>query len=314
MKIHDRAWEGFKVVILSNEPMSAMRIEQAIAAAAPAVEVQLSSFESYDEAFHYCKEQKDVGFFFLHEKCGEQSFSNVFRELAKQSQGHGIPAFATILYDGVENAFNEKLVGKNANFLDYVDTVEVLDPEKTAPFLERTWGQLEVAFEDQVFSRNLQASLSASAEAVLGSAGLHFSLRLTNNLLGNANVTWLENLATKWSLVLSTVQESMPVVLKPHPVLQYFIEMCKVEISLNEENLQTFLQSKTSICGKIAVITAYLNEHRKQGTLDQQLDLISSWNRPGGAVLIRQIAKNKSRIISFQESVADVVAFGGSHG
>lgn len=314
MKIHDRAWEGFKVVVLSNEPLSAMRIEQAIAAASPATEIQLSSFETYDEAYHFCKAEKDVGFFFLHEKCGENSFANVFRELAKCYHGHGIPAFATILYDGTGNAFNEKMIGKNPSFLDYMKAEDILDPQKTSLILEQTWNQLETAFEDQVFSKNLQASLSASAEEYLGAEGLHFSLRLTNNLLGNANVTWLENIAIKWSLVLSTVQQNMPVVLKPHPVLQYCIEMCKTNEVLSEQNLLSFMQSKSSLCVKISGLVTYLNENRKQGSLERQLDLISSWNRPGAPALVRQISKNKSRILSFQDGHEDLVAAGGSNG
>ena len=196
-------------------------MEQAIAGTNPSIEVQLSSFESYDEAFQFCKSQQDVGFFLIHENSSQASFQIIFRELGSTYKNHDLPAFAAILYSGTTNSFTEKTVGKNFQLLDYVDVESILNSEKTHETLQNLWTLYANAFEESVLPKGLQRSITSSiVEEELGVDGVHFLMRLQMNLVSDLNVSWLESVGIKWSPFLRVVDERVLAMLRDQQLLE----------------------------------------------------------------------------------------------
>jgi hypothetical protein len=310
MGLHERAWEGLKVVILAKKPMMAMRLEQAIATASPATEVQLSSFESYEQAYTFCKHQKDVGLIFVHENAGDSPFLSVFRELAAHYDNSGLPAFGVVLFDQEPSGFAEKAIGKNPHLLDYISTSSFFDDGKVHETLRAIWSQYVTTFEEQVLPRALQSSLLAVAEEKLGAEGIHFLLRLTTNLLSDVNISWLENVAATWAPFLSVVRTSAPAVLTPHEHLTRFIELCQGEPVRDIKTLSVFLQGKAPLCKKVTHLASYLEDQRKRGTLEEQLRELAKLSKPGAPKLVRHLAKNIDRILEFQLDAGRLVASG----
>jgi hypothetical protein len=310
MGIHDRAWDGIKMVVLANQPLQAMRLEQAIASASPATEVRLSSFEEYAQAFQFCKEQKDVGFLFVHEQCGEASFLSAFRELAGLYSNYGALAYGVVLYDGEPNSFAEKSVGKNPQLLDYLPASSLLDESRTLDALGGIWDQYIGAFESAVLPKALQSSLIAVAEEQMGPDGVNFVSRLSTNLLSDLNVSWLESVAIRWSPLLAAVLENSPAILKNHDLLTHFVEMCQAPDRVPENDLLAFLGGKASLPIKVRALAGSLDEHRRAGSLAAQLRLIESANKPGAPKLVRHVAKNIDRILAFQADANNLRAIG----
>lgn len=310
MGTHDRAWEGFKIVILANQPLQAMKIEQAIAMASPGTEVQLSSFEKYDQAYEFCKSQKDIGFLLVHENCGETSFLSAFRELATLYDNFDAPAYGVVLYDGEPNSFSEKSVGKNPLLLDYLPTPSLLDENRTSDTLNTIWDLYIGAFEQTVIPKALQDSIISVAEEKVGIDGVHFTSRLLVNLLSDLNVSWMESAAIKWSLMLEAVRELTPAVLKSHGLLNHFIELCEHPIPTDCEGIFQLLSGKEPLAKKVRTLALYLETHRQNRTLEDQLQLISAASKPGAPKLVRHIAKNSDRILSFQLDAINIRALG----
>jgi hypothetical protein len=310
MGTHDRAWEGFKIVVLAQEPLQAMRLEQSIAAASPGAEVQLSSFETYDEAYQFCKEQKNVGFFFLHEKCGEASFNNVFRELAAQYSNFDADAYGVILHDGDSNSFAERSVGKNPQLLDYLSTTSILDRNQTFDTIRSVWDRYVEAFEKNVIPKALQNSILSVAEQSMGPSGIHFTSRLLTHLSSDVNISWLESVAIKWSPFLQAVRKDAPAVLKNQNLLNHFVELCDTAKPGDSNELLRFLSGDAPLTQKVVSLANHLEDHRKNGSLENELRLISTSSKPGAPKLIRHIAKNVDRILSFQTDAKNIAVNG----
>jgi hypothetical protein len=103
--------------------------QQTISKVRPSAEVSVASFESYDEIYKFCKTNQDIGFLFIHESCGEESFVSVFRELSGLYTSSGFLCYGTVIHDGTPNPFTERLLAKNNQILDYVSEEKLTNPE-----------------------------------------------------------------------------------------------------------------------------------------------------------------------------------------
>jgi hypothetical protein len=299
MELHDRAWQGFKILILAKTPMLAMKLEQSIASALPAMEVQLYSYETYDQAYQFCKEQQDVGFFFIAEDAVDAPFSSVFRELAKQYKTANLPAFGVILHEGEEKAFALKQVGKIEGLLDYLPTSALLERTQTTMAIRGIWEQLINAYENSIFSKNLQNSILSAAEDEIGLDSVHFILRVSANLSSELNLTWVESVASRWGNILAIVDKKYPAILKPHEHLQYLHSNFNKGLVSGQNDLTSLLAASVSPAEKVFALTQWLQELRQNNKLEEGLNSLASLAKPGAPKLIRHIAKNQGRIIEF---------------
>jgi hypothetical protein len=274
-----------------------MKIEQTIAAAFPAMEVQLNSFEEYEEAFQFCKDERDVGFFLISESVSTAPFLSVFRELADLHQGSLTPAFGAIFHENEPQAYSAKLVGKNDTLVDYIPVTDLLDPKKVSFTINSLWASLVEAYQKTVFSKDLQASILSVAESEIGVDAVHFLTRVAANLTSDLNVTWTESIAANWGSILALVSARQPALLKPHERLLAIIDSCGIESSMDETNLVSMLGSKESLIRKTVALAGFLEKSRSEGKLVDSLRSLASRGKPGAPKLIRHVAKNSERIL-----------------
>jgi hypothetical protein len=298
MEIHDRAWEGFRILVLGKTSLLPMQIEQSIASAHPDIEVQLSSFESYDQAFKFCKQEGNVGFFLITEDAADVPFNSAFKELAVHYEKNGFPAFGAILYHGEPNAFSERLVSKTPQLLEYLPTSVLLNPNQVDMTMRQLWQSYVLSFEQKILPKPLQDSLNALAEDRLGVESFHFISRLTNNLSSELNLSWLENVALKWAYVLEAVEESAPAVLRPSPHLRSLLQLCKGPSigNITSDNLG----SQIPLSKKVFALAKELDLARTQGKLGKILDGAASLAKPGAPKLLRHLQKHKNTILTFE--------------
>jgi hypothetical protein len=299
MNLHDRNWEGTGVVILGGAPLMPARIEQSIAAAMPGVEVQLSSFESYDQAYKYCKDNKNVGFLLINENCGDSSFLSTFRELSNHYLSQELPCFGAILYESEPKPLSERLVSKNPAILDYLSIDALINENTVASTMRHLWDQYVCAFESTVLPKQLQDSLIAIAEDVYGVDGVCFLLRTGENLLSDLNTSWLEYVAAKWAPLLIAVEKSTPSVLKPHKSIKYLQELAMPLNVCGIDDVIKVLLGKTPIYQKMTTLLCYLNTQRENGALKDSLDKIAALNKPGAPKLVKHVTSNRERLLRF---------------
>lgn len=311
MKYHDRAWEGFRIAILGSKPLIPMQLEQAIATALPTMEVQISSFENYDQAYAFCKEQQDVGILFISDDLPGASFQSIFRELSELYKKSGLPAFGVITFEKQPLPFNEKAVAKHQQLLDYISTSSILESTKTASTIDNIWNQFVERFEKLVLPEALQISFKSSASAHIGSEAVAFLERLTTNIASELNISWLEDIAIKWAPILSTVKNVSPEFITPHRYLSHFIQISDIGIPTNRSDLLDLLGKDLPLTKKAFALTAFLEIARKSGNLASALNEISAGANNRSVKLVKHIAKNKDRILQFaHEAESSIGAFG----
>jgi hypothetical protein len=230
--------------------------------------------------------------------------------LAAQYDNFGVPAYGMILYDGEPNSFAERSIGKNPQLLDYLHTSSILDQDRTAATLRTIWDQYIGVFENQIIPKALQDSILSVAEEKMGLDGVHFISRLLVNLMSDINISWLESVAIKWSPFLEVVHTEAPAVLKQHHLLNNFVELCDVQPTNDSQEVISFIGGKGSLPKKVNLLAKYFDSHRRGGSLEEQLRLISNLNKPGAPKLIRHIGKNADRILEFQFDANNLSAMG----
>lgn len=299
MDLHERAWEGFKILIFCQDSL-ALQMRSTIAECTPISKEQIFTFEKYDDAYSFCKEHKDIGLLIVHENSGELPFIDVFRELSKLSDEEGFPTFGIVCYDELENTTNQKITSKISHLLDYIPVSYFTDHASAGPTIENIWEQICSAFEEYVLPQKLQESLSSCAEETLGADGIHFSLRLTNNFLSALDVSWFENVAIKWAPILNEVNKNTPAVIRPHKTLLRLVDICSTDIDINENNFLSFLNESHSNCQKVFALVYFLNDQRKAGKLEETLNLFATNTNSVQSILIAHVLRNKERILAFE--------------
>jgi hypothetical protein len=304
MGMHEKAWSGLSIVIFGRTPLIPMRVEQAIAAAAPALETRTDSFEDYAQAFDHCKEKKSVGFILLHENCGELPIESVFKQLASHYEAKGVPCFGVLLHEGTKSFSGYQAMSREPRLIDYIPASDLLEPANTGETLLRLWHSYAEAFEAILVPEKLQSTLECLVASQLDISSIEFQRRTTTLLTANLNISWVEQVALKWVHVIQALKASGSEALKANQGLE---AMCKLaEFSTQDTDAIAIAQSRKSLCSRTASIVHLLNVARLNGTLPEFLALVSTQSKPGAAALIRHLAMGRSRIIRFSEECKHV--------
>jgi hypothetical protein len=310
MSLHSHAWQGIRIVILGKEPLLPMKIEQSISSLSPFSEVILSSFENYDDAFKFCKNNGDVGFLILSENCGDAPFQSVFRELAKPYEIHGLPCFAVILSNGTSNPYSALAVGKTPKLIDYIPYTDLIDPTKVATTFESLWVKYTLAFENLVLPSPLQQLFISQAEAILGIAVLHFQMRLLTNISAASNISWIESVALKWHPVLTAIEKSTKTLLEKQETLKTLMDITRV-VESGEIDIAAVIRSNAALTNKIVHLSNHLSQHMISGTLEKEIERLALLSKPGAPFLIRHVHKFKDQILAIEKDSTSLKVLNG---
>lgn len=306
MAITEKSWDGLDLMVFARSPGQAMELEQDLAAALPALEVKLESFEIYEDALDFCKNRKNVGFIFMVEDNLNPPVGELFRNLTQPFSNNGWDAFGALVHTSGETLQGNRITRLNNQLIDYVPRSSFMDELECRKQLQTLWQKFVNAFENQFIPQALQETVIATALKSDQFNSLSFYEQTCNLLTSNLNISWREKFALKWyqAIVLANKQE--PAVLAPHVVLQ------KLVTSLRDEKAPTNLlvsrlKDQTIPLGtRVLELVLGLNDAKVQGKLPELLDSFNEYAKPGGPALLRTVAKQRQAIMGFSSKLRAV--------
>jgi len=295
--INERAWSGINIMVFGKTPLLPMKIEQAMAAASPSNEVRIDSFEDYNQAYDFTKNQKNVGLIFIQENSDGPLSADTFKQLAIGYESKGWPCFGVLVHENSKSMMGYLSMQKNKNLISYISSNDLTSPEKTFATLNDVWINFVDAIESNIIPQKLQETLLCLASPILSNDSFIFRTRVTTTLIQNLNISWLEMLALKWQPVVQALGEVNPDALKPNTALTQITSLATVDKA--SQNILSAAKSKIGLVNRISTIVNILDESRIKNTLEIELSSVEIENRPGAAALIKQIGKCKEGILQF---------------
>jgi hypothetical protein len=279
-----------------------MKLEQALAAATPANECKIDSFENYADALDHCKESRSVGFFLVSENVGELPLADVFEQLARPYEAKGFPAFGALLHEAGESFIGHRLLQKSSRVIDYLPSSSLLERSNTGETIDRLWNRFIDSFESSIIPLPLQQTLVSIARARLDDASRNFRDRVSQLLSANLNVSWLDSVALRWAPVVTAVQAMAPDALKPHSMLT---QICaQLDASASTKNIEESIASKAPLASRVSRVCELLDQARMTGSLESELLRIGTQSKPGASALLRHLAAKRERIVRLAGELA----------
>lgn len=277
-----------------------MKMEQSIAKANPANEVRIDSFEDFDQAYDFCKAQKNVGLIMVLENSGDALAADAFKQLGTHYESKGWPCFGVLFHESQKSMMGHLSLQKNKNLLNYYSVEDIIDPHKTFGTLSEIWQSFVVAFETSLIPEKLQETLLSLSQQELSADEYGFRNRLAVLLAQNLNISWMEAIALKWEPVVSVLKESGSKALVPNAALVQIAGLAARDETAGD--LLEAVRSKSSLCSRISTVTGFLEKARAENKLVDVLDRVATEARPGAPALLRQIALSKDRILAIAYS------------
>ncbi len=294
--INERAWSGVNIMIFGQTPLLPMQIEQSIAAASPANEIKIDSFEDYKQAYDFCKNQKTVGLILIEENKDSVLSADTFKELAQHYESKGWPCFGVLVYTNEKSMMGYLSMQKNRNLIAYISAKDFTEPSRVYNTLGEIWSQFVNAFESNVIPQKLQETLLSIVEPVVSHESFNFRSRLSTVLSQGMNVSWIEMVALRWRPVVEAVEKINSNAMKPNQALSQIVAQALPD-NVSSDMVAT-VKANTSLCKRISKLVEILDGARLNGSLANELANIGAIAKPGSPALLRQLSKSKDRIIS----------------
>lgn len=296
MSMHTRAFGEMHFLIYGQDPLVPMKLEQAFAQARPADEIRFDSFENYDQAYDFAKENKNVGLVFMLENCGEMSLTSVLTQLSKQTELQNV-CFGILLHNGEESFKGLRAMKDNNQFIAYYDVNDLLDPDKTQFLLEEIWSKYQEALEKTVIPVALAQTYRSIALLHQGEEDINFTQRLCTLLSSEMNLTWQEGFALRWFPVLRILENDERSLLQANKQLMSFYEIIKPSIKFN--SLLEIANSEIGVAQKVASATTLVSDSARSGQLEQFLSKELKEVSPRSKALLRILKRHQQRILEF---------------
>jgi hypothetical protein len=293
--LHDRAWSGLGLMVYGATPLVPMKLEQAIAAATPANEVRVESFEKYEDAFEHSKSAKNVGFIFLQEDCGGVSALDVFTQLSRPYEANGYPCFGVLIYKSQESFVGYRTLQRCPNLIGYYSLESLLESTALPGLLDDIWSKYIAAFEAHVLPTALQETFIALATEEMPQGSLVFQDRTSLLLSSTLNVSWVENVALRWHPVIKALKVTSPKILAQNATITQIAGLA--DYTGKADDLADIVTSKASLCARISAVTALLDRSRLDGTLSTRIQDLATRSKPGAPAMLRHIVAAKAKII-----------------
>lgn len=306
MNIHERAWDGLDICIVGSTPLVPMQIEQSLSDVSPSNECRIESFESYEEAYGYCKSSKNVGCIFLLEDCGNLPCDSVFRELAKYYEMKGLPCFGVLLHDGDESTTGYSCLARDRRFLDYLPLDSLRSTNLAGSYLKQIWNRYCKGFEEHSFPKVLQRTFTSIAEGVVDSNALHFYVRASNIIQPKLNLSWFNVVSIQWHLVLSTVMDRIPSAIQPHAVIVSLVESSRPDFDWKNLSLEQIARQDSPLQKRFTALLLQLTKCLQEGILKESLIELNTHSRPGAPALIRNVCLLQNQIEQIIASKQDI--------
>ncbi len=297
MAIHVSSWAGIEILVFGNTPTVPMQYELAISEASPSMEIKVSSFERYEDAYDYSKKNSNVGLIILEEKCEPGDALQIFNNLSATYEEQRGPCYGVIIHNESGPSIHglSLLRFSKGKFIDYLPPSDFLDQSKVVGTLQRIWANYTDAFEERL----LPAALRETIEEIIGpleSARCQFANRLSMLFATRLRVSFLEAIAIRLSFLLDPVDEKDP---KLASSLQ---RLTRVRDILGNDwrtlsSLESTASSKIPLASRACALIKHLSESDSELELTSKLEAIRSHVRPGGPGLMKQVSQLSDNIL-----------------
>lgn len=302
--MHTRAFGEMHFLIYGQDPLVPMKLEQTFAQARPSDEIQFDSFENYDQAYDFAKDNKNVGLVFMLENCGEMDLNSVFKQFSKQSENQDV-CFGVLIHNGQESFKGLRAMKDNDQFIAYYDVNDLLDADKAPFLLKEIWEKYQDAYEKLIIPSVMAETYRNLALLHLSEEDLSFRQRCCNLLTGEMNVTWKEGFALKWFPTLEILAKNESDVLNANKALQEIYD--SISSSHSSQNLTEIANSESSIATKITTAVLTLATEASKNNLDAFLNEQLKEVSPRSKAILRTLKKSQARIMEFQESSSSTI-------
>lgn len=296
MALHSNAWSGIEILIFGKDPLGPSRLEESIAAAAPAQELRIHAYENFNEAHTLCKARRTVGFFLLQENSGPHPLGDVFTELAKPYESRGFPAFGFVLHKDEPGLNAVRALRRCSGLLGLLHEASLLDQSRVQTVLKQIWDSYTRAFESTLLPDPLKASLKSLAESTLSPPTQLFADRATELMSAHLNISWLDYVALTWAETLRAVNRSAPLALGPHQVLKSLCELEQLE-ACRQHDLVEIPRKQHPLWIRSAALIAGLRDSFDAGQLETTLDKLSALGTPGSPALFRILKSQRQNLL-----------------
>lgn len=306
---HTRAFLGLNILVYGETPLLPMQIEQGIAQATPEHELLVDSFESYDDAYDFTNLKKNVGVAFILENSGELDPAQVLRELSNASKELGYFVIGVLVHEGSPSIKGYKTLSDNRQFIRYIPSSSLTEPGICKSLMNELWETYSALYEAELIPEPLKTSIYSVVEKEFDHDSRAFYERTVRLISTNLNITWLESIAVQWAPVEMIVKEKCPEVIQPHQIFEDTIalarpwEMFAPKI-FNYESLRVSATSNRVLPSRIVGTAIILNEMRKLGTLQKELQILGTQTKPTSPALLRHIVQYREKLIEFADSVS----------
>lgn len=299
MSMHTRAFGEMNILIYGQDAMTPMKLEQTFAQARPADEIRFDSFEDYDQAYDFAKENKNVGLVFLLENCGEMDLNSVFKQFSKLGD-HQDTCFGVLIHNGDETFKGLRAMKDNDQLIAYYDVNDLLDADKAPFLLKEIWEKYQEAFEKQVIPSALAQTYRSMALMHVNEEELNFRQRLCTLLTGEMNVSWKEGFLLKWHPVLEVLEKDEGKVLSANKTLMSFYSAIKPDSSMVD--VTSVANAEIGVAQKVAAATTILG--KKGEGLETYLNETLTNVSPRSKALLRTMKRHQARIVEFAQTTS----------
>ncbi len=297
------SWAPIGFVIYGQEPLAPARIEQFIVNALPSQELNIDSFEEYDEALDYCKKNTNIGVIFIHENCGKNNVANVFAQLAKPYKASGWPVVGVIIRKDhdVESIAAVKAMRDCTDIVAYHSELDFEDVSTVLKIFDQLWTAYIHKIEDELIPIALQESLSAVIITQKVAEEKVFYDRISEVLAQPLNLSWRDRFRLRWHYLVHESQKINSAFLLPHAALRKLILNDSALDVLTQNTLLEIASSKELLVTRAIAVCEKLLNAARSGSLDALLKEARTEARPGRPGILRHLATQSNAIQSIYE-------------
>lgn len=299
MSMHTRAFGEMNFLIYGQEPLVPMKLEQTFAQARPSDEIRFDSFENYDQAYDFAKDNKNVGLIFMLENCGEMDINSVYKQFKAQSEFQQT-CFGVLIHNGQETFKGLRAFKENDELIAYYDVNDLLDIDKAPFLLKEIWEKYQEAFEKQVIPTALAQTYRSMAMIHSTEEEIVFQQRLSTLLSGEMNVSWQEGFLLKWHPILKVLCKDENNLIKANQTLNQLYQ--HIQPTESHSTIEGVANSQQGIAAKIIIATNLLSKISSIEEMTSYLNSSLQNVTPRSKALLRIIKKHHQKIIEFHQS------------
>jgi hypothetical protein len=298
--MHTKAFGEMSILIYGQDPMVPMKLEQSFAKVRPSDEVNIDSFEDYNQCYDFAKEKKNIGLVFLLENCGDLTLNSVFDQFVR-TQEESLVTFGIIVHNGTETFKGLRALKSHDKFISYYSVEELLDETKAHYIMQEIWQKYQEEYEKILISAPLAQTYRSMALHFTSPEEIHFKDRVCTMLTSQMNVSWLENMVLKWYPVLSTLEKHEPHLLTTNENLYSLYKSMKTDQT--HTCIETIANHEMPITHKITNATdlLYTKAHSKE--LHEYLKTTMEKVSPRSKAMLRILKKSQDQVISFATNI-----------